>query len=153
MEGDKPQKADEQTKQETKEETNEKPAEGEPKLSKNEQKRIEKQKRLEAEKAEKAAKKAKEAEGKETKKKEEEILDPTAYFENRSKMITELKKNPNTYPYPHKFHVKMTLKEFIQKYGPITEKSVWMEEQVSIAARVTNIRHMGKKLVFYDLKQ
>ena len=68
-------------------------------------KRLEKQKRLEAEKAEKAAKKAKEQEGKEKKPKEEEILDPTAYFENRSKMITELKKNPKTDPYPHKFHV------------------------------------------------
>lgn len=64
---------------------------------------------MEAEKAEKAAKKAKEEEGKEKKVKVEEILDPTAYFENRSKMITELKKNPATYPYPHKFHVKTTL--------------------------------------------
>ena len=80
---------------------------------------MEKQKRLEAEKAEKAAKKAKEAEGKEKKPKEEE-LDPTAYFENRSKMINDLKKNPNTYPYPHKFHVSMTLHQFIQKYSPVT---------------------------------
>ncbi len=27
------------------------------------------------------------------------------------------------------------------------------ENPISLAARVTNIRHMGKKLVFYDLKQ
>lgn len=114
---------------------------------------MEKQKRIEAEKAEKAAKKAKEAEGKEKKVKEEEILDPTAYFENRSKMVNELKKTPMTYPYPHKFNVKLTIHEFIQKYTLLTENGKWLEESVSLAARVTNIRHMGKKLVFYDLKQ
>lgn len=68
-------------------------------------------------------------------------------------MITALKLNPKTYPYPHKFDVQMTITEFIKKYTPVTEKEVWLENQVTIAARVTNIRHMGKKLVFYDLKQ
>lgn len=75
---------------------------------------------MEAEKAEKAAKKAKEEEGKEKKVKPEEILDPTAYFENRSKMVNDLKKDPKTYPYPHKFHVETTIHKFIQKYSPIT---------------------------------
>jgi lysyl-tRNA synthetase, class II len=87
---------------------------------------LEKQKRLDAEKAEKAAKKAKEAEGKDKKVKEEEILDPTAYFENRSKMINDLKLNEKTYPYPHKFHVELTIHQFIEKFTPITEKSVWL---------------------------
>jgi lysyl-tRNA synthetase, class II len=68
-------------------------------------------------------------------------------------MINDLKKNQNTYPYPHKFHVDMTVHEFIQKFSEKTEKGVWLEDQVSIAGRVTNIRHQGKKLVFYDLKQ
>ena len=85
--------------------------------------------------------------------KEEEILDPTAYFENRSKMINELKKDPKTYPYPHKFNVEMTISAFIQKFGPLTEKSKWLEEKVSLGARVTNIRRQGKKLVFYDIRQ
>jgi hypothetical protein len=57
-------------------------------LSKNEQKRLEKQKKLEAEKAEKAAKKAEQEKDKPVTTKTEEILDPTQYFENRSKMIT-----------------------------------------------------------------
>ncbi len=85
---------------------------------------------MEAEKAEKAAKKAQEAkdnEAKDKKPKEEEILDPTAYFENRSKMVNELKKNPNTYPYPHKFHVKMTIHEFAEKYSPVTKNGAWLE--------------------------
>ena len=123
------------------------------KLSKNEQKRLEKLKKQEAEKAEKAAKKAKESEGKDKKPKEEEILDPTAYFENRSKMIAELKKHPSTDPYPHKFHVQLTVRQFIQKYGPLTQNGQWLEDSVSIAGRVTNIRHQGKKLVFYDIRQ
>lgn len=68
-------------------------------------------------------------------------------------MINDLKKDPNTYPYPHKFHVDMTIHEFIQKFTANTEKGAWLEDSVSLAARVTNIRHQGKKLVFYDLKQ
>jgi lysyl-tRNA synthetase class 2 len=69
---------------------------------------------MEKEKAEKAAKKVEESKGKEVKeKKEEEILDPTAYFENRSKMILDLKKNKDTYPYPHKFNVNITIHNFI----------------------------------------
>ena len=142
-----------ETKPEVHQQQPEEPQQETNKLSKNEQKRLEKQKKLEAEKAEKAAKKAKEAEGKEKKPKEEEILDPTAYFENRSKMITELKKNPNTYPYPHKFHVQLTVHQFINKYAPLTQNGQWLEENVSIAGRVTNIRHQGKKLVFYDIRQ
>jgi lysyl-tRNA synthetase class 2 len=43
-------------------------------------------------------------------------------------MITELKKNPATYPYPHKFHVKLTVKEFISKFSPVTKKGEWLEE-------------------------
>lgn len=99
-----------------------------PKLSKNEQKRLEKLKKLEAEKAEKAAKKAEKEKEKPAATKQEEILDPTQYFENRSKMITELKKSPDTYPYPHKFHVSLTITEFIKKYSTLTAKAAWLEE-------------------------
>ena len=60
-------------------------------------------------------------------KKEEEILDPTAYYENRSAMINELKKSPETYPYPHKFEVKLTVPEFIKAYGEVTEKGAFLE--------------------------
>jgi lysyl-tRNA synthetase class 2 len=67
-------------------------------------------------------------------------------------MINDLKKSPDTYPYPHKFNVKYSIKEFIEKYDPICKSGIFLEEEVSIAARVTNIRTQGKKLVFYDLK-
>ncbi len=68
-------------------------------------------------------------------------------------MVTELKKNPNTYPYPHKFHVQLTVRQFINNYAPLTQNGQWLEDTVSIAGRVTNIRHQGKKLVFYDIRQ
>ena len=83
--------------------------------------------------------------------KEEPILDPTAYYENRSNMIQELKKSPETYPYPHKFQVKLNVKEFIDLYGEKCAQGEFLEEQTSIAGRVTNIRTQGKKLVFYDI--
>lgn len=41
-------------------------------------------------------------------------------------MVNELKKNPETYPYPHKFHVKTTVPEFIKKYDPICVKGQWL---------------------------
>lgn len=80
------------------------------------------------------------------------LLDPTQYFENRSKAIIERKENPKTYPYPHKFHVDLNVQEFVEKYGPITKPNQFLEEKVSVAGRVTNIRTMGKSIVFYDVK-
>ena len=44
------------------------------------------------------------------------ILDPTAYFENRSAMVHELKGSPETYPYPHKFEVKLNVAQFVEKF-------------------------------------
>lgn len=67
-------------------------------------------------------------------------------------MINELKKSPETYPYPHKFNVKITVPEFIAKYEAICKENEFLEETTSIAGRVTNIRTQGKNLVFYDLK-
>lgn len=67
-------------------------------------------------------------------------------------MINELKKSPETYPYPHKFEVKITVPEFIAKYEPLCKEGEFLEEVTSLAARVTNIRIQGKSLVFYDLK-
>jgi lysyl-tRNA synthetase class 2 len=67
-------------------------------------------------------------------------------------MINELKKNPATYPYPHKFVVQITVPEFIAKYESLCKEGEFLEEVISLAARVTNIRVQGKNLVFYDLK-
>lgn len=67
-------------------------------------------------------------------------------------MISEMKKTPETYPYPHKFNVSMSVFEFIAKYEPLCKEGEFLEEITSLAGRVTNIRKSGKNLIFYDLK-
>lgn len=68
-------------------------------------------------------------------------------------MITELKKNPETNPYPHKFHVTQTVAQFINHYSPLCVKGEWLDQETSIAGRVFNIRKQGKNLVFIDIQQ
>lgn len=43
-------------------------------------------------------------------------------------MIDNLKKNKDTYPYPHVWHNTMQLADFIKKYTPLClEKNKWLE--------------------------
>jgi len=128
---------------------------GEEKLSKNELKR-----------RQKAAKKAKEKEEKvaaqkihaplptltedKTKVTEELILDPNKYFEYRSQAVAKLKESGD-HPYPHKYHVSISLTEFIDRFED-TETGVWRDEVVSVSGRVHAKRLQGAKLIFYDLR-
>jgi lysyl-tRNA synthetase class 2 len=64
--------------------------------------------------------------------------------------------NPN--PYPHKFHVTVSLPQFIRDYGgkdrsgnDIVPPGGRHTDVVSVAGRVHNIRASGAKLRFYDL--
>jgi lysyl-tRNA synthetase class 2 len=79
----------------------------EKKLSKN---ALKKQAKLEKNAAAKAEKEEKKRAEQPTKPKEEE-LDPTAYFENRSAYVQNLKTTGNAYP--HKFQITATLPEYI----------------------------------------
>lgn len=120
----------------------------EEKLSKNALKKLEKQKKKEAEKAEKDAKKKAEAQQKPKKKAdEEEELDPTAYFENRKKMLSEGLENA----YPHKFEVTISIPEFRKKYESV-ERDTKLEEIVNVAGRLQSKRSSGASLFFYDIK-
>lgn len=127
-------------------------------LSKNEQKKQAKLEKLAKEKAEKEAKKKEQAEAQPKKKKEEEkveeeILDPVLYYESRSKVISHLKGEPKSHPYPHKFNVTHTIEAFRKEFDPLCkENNVFLENVVSIAGRITNIRTMGANLIFYDLQ-
>ncbi|KAF9100936.1 lysyl-tRNA synthetase [Mortierella sp. AM989] len=80
---------------------------------------------------------------------EEENLNPNQYFEIRSKRVGALRANKETYPYPHKFNVSISLPKFIEKYGGMKAGDV-DEEEVTVAGRLHNMRTMGK-LRFYDL--
>ena len=132
----------------------------EEKLSKNELKR-----RLKAEQ------KAKEKAGKEearasaitayksllktTEKKEdvkEEEISPNEYYKLRSNIISLLKVTDDQ-PYPHKFHVSISLTKFIEMFSEQLKNGETMKNEVhSVAGRVHSIRGVGAKLIFYDLR-
>jgi len=130
------------------------PSDGE-KLSKNAQKKLEKQKAAEAKKAEKEAKKKEQepqqGQGEQKKKKsvdeEEEELDPTQYFANRVKALESYEQNV----YPHKFHVSMSISDFIVKYSHLERDSRLETDVVSIAGRLQMKRSAGSALFFYDV--
>lgn len=53
--------------------------------------------------------------------------------------------------YPHKFHVSISLSEFVDKYSHLSNEQV-SDDQVSVAGRIYSKRAMGQKLRFYDLR-
>lgn len=133
------------------------------KLSKNEQKRIAKAAQKAKEKAEKQAKAAEAAPQKSADKAKSpekavdplsgEEITPNEYFKLRSKAVEDLKSDPQTHPYPHKFHVSISLTEFIAKYADTLEDGQALDDvELSVAGRVHAIRESGAKLLFYDLR-
>ncbi|XP_058467005.1 lysine--tRNA ligase isoform X2 [Malaya genurostris] len=128
------------------------------KLSKNELKRRLKaeQKAKEKEEKEKQATAASAATGgakpKDQSKINEEEISPNEYFKLRSAAVAELKKSPETHPYPHKFHVSCSLENYIQKYSDLKDGDMLEQVQLSVAGRIHAIRESGGKLIFYDLR-
>lgn len=79
-------------------------------------------------------------------------ISPNEYFKLRSGAVEELKKQPETHPYPHKFNVTISLENFIEKYQPTIEDGVTLDVLESVAGRIHSIRGSGAKLIFYDLR-
>jgi lysyl-tRNA synthetase class 2 len=81
------------------------------------------------------------------------------YYEIRSRAIQKLRAistadrtltTPN--PYPHKFHVTISLPSYIEKYSKtLAEAGARSEDVVSVAGRIHSMRAQGAKLRFYDL--
>jgi lysyl-tRNA synthetase class 2 len=84
------------------------------------------------------------------KKKEEEELDPKAYFENRTKQLQELEAKQNFNAWPHKFVVSVELPQFITKYESLKNTEV-SPDVVSVAGRIMSKRASGANLIFMDL--
>nr|XP_027201957.1 lysine--tRNA ligase-like [Dermatophagoides pteronyssinus] len=138
---------------------------GEEKLSKNELKRRLKQQKLEKMKEEKAKLKQNEpvavaaaqqqqspsSATDKAKVKSDEELDPNEYHENRSKEIIEWRESGEN-PYPHKFHVSISLNDFIEKYSSLNDGEIRDDVEVSVAGRIYSKRESGSKLIFYDLR-
>eukprot|EP00794_Sanderia_malayensis_P019168 gene19167-21089_t len=82
---------------------------------------------------------------------EEENLDPNQYYKIRSQAISTLKAN-GEHPYPHKFHVSLSLTNYIAKYDSKTAAGEWLDDIVSVSGRIHAKRSSGQKLIFYDLR-
>jgi len=80
--------------------------------------------------------------------KEEEIT-PNEYFKLRSAMIQGM---GTQVTYPHKYHVDISLQDYIDKFTHLTNGQALEAESFSIAGRIHAIRESGSKLVFYDLR-
>ncbi|XP_033202837.1 lysyl-tRNA synthetase isoform X2 [Bombus vancouverensis nearcticus] len=128
-----------------------------PVLSKNEIKRRLKAEQKLKEKAEKEAKTVTQAivedRTKTQEKKEvQEDIAPNEYIKLRTQAIKNLK-DANDNPYPHKFHVSISLENFIEKFSNNLKPGEILDNEVySVAGRVHAIRESGAKLIFYDLR-
>lgn len=78
-------------------------------------------------------------------------LNPNEYFKIRSAQVTELRESFAPEPYPHKFHVGITIPEFVAKYSHLKKGEELPNEKVSIAGRVFTKRESGANLKFYVL--
>jgi len=58
-------------------------------------------------------------------------------------------KNPETNPYPHKFHVTYDDTKFHEEFGHLKPGEAVEGKEISIAGRIYNIRASGAKLIFY----
>lgn len=104
--------------------------------------------------AKKAAKKATTQPKPAPKKKKNDLfadLDPSQYFEARSRQILELRKTRQPNPYPHKFNVSISNPDFLKKYSYLKRGETLPDEKVSIAGRIHAKRESGSKLKFYVL--
>lgn len=109
------------------------------------------------EKAEKDAKKVEEQVNAPVKKEvkpkiNEEEINPNEYYKLRSAAVQELKKSEASHPYPHKFHVSISLENYLEKYNHLTDGQTLDNDKVSVAGRIHSIRESGAKLIFYDLR-
>lgn len=79
-------------------------------------------------------------------------ISPNEFFKLRSVAVNELKKQPETHPYPHKFNVSISLENFIEKFINAVSDGETLDVTVTVAGRVYSIRNSGAKLIFYDLR-
>ncbi|XP_063266511.1 lysine--tRNA ligase isoform X1 [Prinia subflava] len=82
---------------------------------------------------------------------DEENLDPNQYYKIRSHAVQQLKGSSED-PYPHKFHVDLSLSEFIDKYSHLQPGDHLTNITVRVAGRIHAKRAAGGKLIFYDLR-
>ncbi|KZL81823.1 lysyl-trna synthetase [Colletotrichum incanum] len=124
-------------------------------VSKTELKKRQKARQREAEKAKKAAAAPPKPAGNSKKgnaEADEKNLDPSQYFENRSRAINKLRETKSPNPYPHKFHTDYDLRNFVKDFGHLKSGEHDKEKVIRVGARIYNKRASGNKLFFYDIR-
>ncbi|PVU90429.1 hypothetical protein BB559_004633 [Furculomyces boomerangus] len=121
-------------------------------ISKSELKRRTKNREREAKKQQKAnaAPQKVEKTDKKSATEAEEELTPSQYFELRSRAVEKMRAE-GPYPYPHKYHVSMSLSEYVRTYSALPDGDHKPEIEVTLSGRIYNMRSSGAKLRFYDL--
>uniref|UniRef100_A0A2K5RAY7 Lysine--tRNA ligase n=1 Tax=Cebus imitator TaxID=2715852 RepID=A0A2K5RAY7_CEBIM len=79
---------------------------------------------------------------------EEESLDPNQYYKIHSQAIHQLKVKGED-PYPHKFHVDISLTDFIQEYSHLQPGDHLTGITLRVAGRIHGKRASGVKLISY----
>ncbi|XP_019742519.1 lysine--tRNA ligase isoform X1 [Hippocampus comes] len=82
---------------------------------------------------------------------DEETLDPNQYYKIRTQAIQELKGTAED-PYPHKYHVDLSLTEFIEKYNYLQPGEQLRDVVLNVSGRIHAKRASGAKLLFYDMR-
>ncbi|MED6242703.1 Lysine--tRNA ligase, partial [Ataeniobius toweri] len=82
---------------------------------------------------------------------DDETLDPNQYFKIRTQAIQDLKGTAED-PYPHKFHVDLSLTDFLEKYNHLQPGDHLSDVVLSVSGRIHAKRASGTKLLFYDLR-
>ncbi|KAJ2115953.1 lysyl-tRNA synthetase, partial [Coemansia sp. RSA 921] len=82
--------------------------------------------------------------------KDEEELSPNQYFEIRNRAVDRMREE-GPYPYPHKFHVDMSLTDYIEEFKGMKTDETKPDREIRLAGRIYSKRAAGTKLVFYDL--
>lgn len=81
---------------------------------------------------------------------DDEELDPTKYYEHRAELVSELKKDPKFFPYPHKYPSTHSIQQLKEKFQPnLKENGVFLDEIVATTGRIKLIRVAGKNLIFF----
>jgi lysyl-tRNA synthetase class 2 len=85
----------------------------------------------------------------------EDELDPSKYYENRTKQLDALVANGELKElYPHKFHVTKTIAAFIDRYRVLKDGETSTDGgEERITGRLMLKRAAGSKLLFYDMVQ
>lgn len=119
-------------------------------LSKNQRKQLLKNAKKAEQKAKKQQQQPPQKKKASSKAAEEEELDPTKYYENRTKQIMNMQEQGQN-PFPHKFQVSLRIPEYVKSYEHLQAGQHDEGMTIALAGRVMSMRTASSKMQFYDI--